>query len=624
MIRFFKTPIWQLIVGDHYANLKKAIPILFLHLIIALFEGGSFAFIFMGFSQLEGTPIQWATLCSFLDPTFWSLHLSPMQHFYYCILLAILLQALRSGIHFLALCGTSHFSLSVQAHAQKRVYEQIFSFSFPFVSQYKTGDLIEYAKSPSNFFATLFGSVNQLLVSGFMALGLIGVLYWISPLLTILTTVLFSLFYLSQKILVKKIVHFSKILTDHLYEFSHETAQSLQGIRPIYIFHKQKFILKKTETLLNKIIHCSKSANFWNNLIPTINETVNILLVGAILIIGSFLLSKPNGSILPGLLTYIALTYRLANRMQTLMGSIGAISCYYGPIAKLNAFLDVSDKEFDSHSRREFPGWSHSITLENVSLRYPLSKKPALRNVSLSIQKGSTIGIVGLSGAGKSSLLDLLLNLIEPTEGTVYVDSEPLHSFSQKSWRRRIGVVSQETFLYNGTLEENIRFGNTHATLSEIQEVSALSGALEFIEHLPDRFQTLVGERGHKFSGGEKQRIALARALLRNPEILILDEATSNLDSYSEHLIQNSLESLDKTKTLILVAHRLSTISQADRILVMEKGSLIEQGSHSELLSKKGRYAKLWQLQSGDLHSSPIKEPSHSAFQEKANEVPLK
>jgi ATP-binding cassette subfamily B protein/subfamily B ATP-binding cassette protein MsbA len=568
--------------------------------VAAVLEGGSFALIFLGFSALEGTLPHNSGFFSFLDPVRWGFNLKPMEAFYCYVLLAIAFQAVRGLMSFFALYGTSLFSLNVQTATQRQVYQQIFKFSFPFVSQYKIGDLSEFAKTPASFIPMLFEAINRFSVSIFMCIGLLSVLYWISPLLTALTLALFLLFVFAQKTLIKKVLHFSKQLSHHLFEFSHQTVQSLQGIRPIHIFQRKNYVLGRIDNVLNEIAQSSKRVNFWNNIIPTINETVNVLLVGAILILGSLLLTRSGETALPNLLTYIALTYRLATRLQIAMSAVGAFGLHYGSISRLNDLLDERDKEFDSCVDNEFPGWREKIEFRNVSLNYPGAAKHALTDVSFSIPKGSSVAIVGLSGAGKSSILDLILNLQKPTGGAILVDGKSLQSFSHSSWRQRIGVVSQDTFIFNGTIAENIRFGDPiHFTEQAIEHAAALAGASEFIDHLPDRYQTVVGERGYKLSGGERQRIALARALLRNPEILVLDEATSSLDSHSERIIQGSLEGLEKTKTLVIVAHRLSTIVKSDQILVLERGRIIEQGRHENLLLQQGRYAKLWALQSG-------------------------
>lgn len=209
------------------------------------------------------------------------------------------------------------------------------------------------------------------------------------------------------------------------------------------------------------------------------------------------------------------------------------------------------------------------------------------------------LALVGESGSGKSSIADLLLRLYSPTDGQILVDGVDLQQLEWSSWRDRIGVVGQETFLFNASIRDNIAFGNLNATDSEIEEASRLAHAHEFILELPRRYETVLGDEGHGLSGGQRQRLAIARAILRDPEILILDEATSDLDSHSERLIEESLQRLSGHRTVLAIAHRISTVARADRILVLSRGRVVESGSHEELLRAGGGYAALWSLQSG-------------------------
>jgi ATP-binding cassette subfamily B protein/subfamily B ATP-binding cassette protein MsbA len=211
---------------------------------------------------------------------------------------------------------------------------------------------------------------------------------------------------------------------------------------------------------------------------------------------------------------------------------------------------------------------------------------------------------VGSSGAGKSSIADLLVGLFDPTEGQILIDGTPLHDFDLISWQQRLGVVSQDTFLFNASIADNIRHGTANATSEQIMAAAEKAQAAGFISELPDGFATLIGERGYRLSGGQRQRISLARAILRDPELLILDEATSALDTQSERLVQQAIDQFERQHTVLVIAHRLSTIVKADLICVLDKGEIVEQGSHEKLVSMNGIYANLWRQQSLDKKSS--------------------
>lgn len=242
---------------------------------------------------------------------------------------------------------------------------------------------------------------------------------------------------------------------------------------------------------------------------------------------------------------------------------------------------------------------SGEVIFESVSFSYH-ERQPILRNLSLKIPAGKTTAIVGSTGSGKSTLVKLLLRFYEVNAGQIFLDGLDLQSLSLKDLRRSIGLVSQDVFLFHGTVAENIAYGSFNATLDEITRAANVAEAHDFIAALPDGYDTIVGERGQKLSGGQRQRLAIARALLKNPPILVLDEATSAVDNETEAAIQKSLEKITKERTVIAIAHRLSTVRNAHCIYVMEQGTLIESGTHEQLLSKDGVYAGLWKVQTGE------------------------
>ena len=270
---------------------------------------------------------------------------------------------------------------------------------------------------------------------------------------------------------------------------------------------------------------------------------------------------------------------------------------------RINALKDTQPEIKDGTV--ESMGINNSIVLEKVNFSY-VENFPVLNNVSLEIQKGSTTAIVGSTGSGKSTLIKLLLRLYDVESGKIIFDEENIQDLNIHSLRKNIGLVSQDIFLFEGTVFENIAYGNLDATENEIWNAAKLSESDEFINLLPNKKDTIVGERGQKLSGGQRQRISIARAILKNPEILILDEATSAVDNETEAAIQRSLDTLKEGRTVIAIAHRLSTIRNADVIYVLEKGEIVESGSHDELVKLKKVYANLWDVQTGNKINSKL------------------
>ena len=241
-----------------------------------------------------------------------------------------------------------------------------------------------------------------------------------------------------------------------------------------------------------------------------------------------------------------------------------------------------------------------NITFENLNFEY-VPNFPVLKDINVEIVKGKTTAIVGSTGSGKSTLIKLILRFYEKKSGNILFDNIEIESLTIDSLRSKIGLVSQDVFLFEGTVFENIAYGNINASIEEVWNAARLSESDKFINELPNQENTIVGERGQKLSGGQRQRISIARAILKNPEILILDEATSAVDNETEAAIQESLETLKEGRTVIAIAHRLSTIRNADLIYVLESGEIVEQGTHDELLNNQGVYAKLWDVQTGKI-----------------------
>lgn len=601
-MRFWKFPIIiSLFFKEDVRKIVFLSLAIFINFVAALLEGVSFSFILLALSVLNNnssgifafSPVVFHSFLSTLAERFAS-----QQLFALFIIAAISLQVARSALSYLGQNAFTLLATRIQITAQAKVYQQILRFSFACVNRYKIGDLVEYAKIPTTLIHVLIDVLHRTIISALTVASLISMMMFLSVPLTLLATLLFCLLAFPQKIIIRKISKISQVLLDHVVEFSKYTIQNLMGLRLIHTFNRQANIMNKTSSALHAIVEASRKLALWNHVIEPINEITGVLLAGIFLVVGQFLMIENKELSLPLLLTFITIVYRLNGRIRALFLSASSIAANWGQITRLEDILYEKDKEFSLEAGGKIRSFEKEIVLHGVSLKYPHTHDFALQQLHAVIPRGSTIAFVGSSGAGKSSLMDLLLGLYHPTEGKITIDGVDLQKSDISSWRDLLGVVNQDTFVFHTTIEENIRFGKLDASFEEVTSAARLAGASEFVSRLPEGYQTIVGERGYRLSGGERQRIALARALIRNPEILILDEATSSLDSRSEQFIQEALHQFRGKKTIIVVAHRLSTIVDADQIYVLEQSKLVEKGSHLELIKKEGLYALFWSMQS--------------------------
>lgn len=588
-----KSPLFHVAVSSTHRTKLFFLLYMSLSLFCALSEGLTFSFLLLAITiQAAGG----ATPADFISQKI--IHVLPWElSFLSCFFLAILTQVIRtlamltSGIVFVRI------STSMQEAVQKVILKKIFSFNFPFVNRFRAGELSDIACLPANCLPIFISNINAAFFSLVMSMAILVFMLSISVPLTLTTVGLFTLSGLVYKVLGRILASHSKSFSGETATLSSEIVESIGAMRYVHYYQNGALILEKLGIRIRKLIHSLKRALIWNASIATSSELLATVFMGILLLIGS-IFYPIDGAGASVLLVFLGASYRSATRIQGFITALGTILLNWGHVVRMNAFLKEEGQEFLPLGGRSLPQRKQTIRFENVSLRYPGKSQNAIHDLSLEIPFGTTIGFAGTSGAGKSTLLDLLIRLYEPTSGKITIEGEKTSDIDLHSWRNLFGIVNQDIFLFNDSIESNLRFGKANATREEIEEAAKLAGAHSFILRLPQGYHTLIGERGTRLSGGERQRIAIARALVRNPQILVLDEATSSLDTETEKVIQNCLETLQGMKTVIIVAHRLSTLIHADHIYVIDEGQIIEQGTHSQLLAHEGKYAALWRLQS--------------------------
>jgi subfamily B ATP-binding cassette protein MsbA len=336
-----------------------------------------------------------------------------------------------------------------------------------------------------------------------------------------------------------------------------------------------------------------------SGLVQPLSEVLTVaLLLGILLATAMFAPGQMAVSV-----TFLVLLYRLQPRVKQFVADRVALDSFSGSVEEVRSLLDRSDKPY-LRSGSWVPGSiEHGIIFENVSFNYDCGKGAALKQVTCSINIGETTALVGPSGAGKSSMVSLICRFYDPSSGRLLIDRTRLPEFDLAWWRNQIAVVSQEIYLFNTSVAENIIYGKLDATREEVVEAARKAHALEFIEELPDGFETILGDRGTRLSGGQRQRLALARAFVRDPQILILDEATNSLDLISEEVVRDALEQFGRNRTALIVAHRISTIEHADKIIVLDSGRVVETGTVTQLLAAGGLFSRFYALQLRNQHS---------------------
>ena len=374
--------------------------------------------------------------------------------------------------------------------------------------------------------------------------------------------------------------------------------QSLTGIRTIKSMAVEHSVRWHWEELFGKAIKKSFSGQVIGNTLQIFSSTIEAVVSTSLLWFGAWLVIQ-NELTIGQLVAFNMLLGNVIHPFQRLIVLWNQLQEVMIAVERINDVIDAEPEEDLQHqSRQSLPQIHGYIRFDKVTFRYhPESDVNTLENISFEVQPGQMVALVGRSGSGKTTISKLVLGLYPPTEGKILIDGYDVTSLSLQSLRQQIGVVDQDTFLFGSTIRENISLGHPEAALSEVIEAAQQAGAHQFIKELPMGYETQIGEGGGTLSGGQRQRLAIARALVGNPRLLILDEATSSLDAESERIIQTNLNTILQDRTTLVIAHRLSTVRNADLILVLDRGVLVESGTHDQLMAKRGQYFYLNQQQ---------------------------
>jgi ATP-binding cassette, subfamily B, bacterial MsbA len=376
-------------------------------------------------------------------------------------------------------------------------------------------------------------------------------------------------------------------------EFDGRILEGLSGMKEVRIFGREKYEERRFFDVADRLRKVGWKLTVIRGVPLPLYEFLAVALLLSVLMISG---TRDPGN-LGASFVYVFLLFRLQPSLASFERFRVQISSLEGDFRVLQALMEEMPPQEFSADSKPFPGLRHSIELRNVSYHYDPEASPALKSVSFIIPSGTTTALVGPSGAGKTTLVNLLLGLRRATSGQILVDGENLDTVEISSWRSRLSLVTQNAYIFNSTIRDNIAYGLEGASEEQIVQAAERANAFEFIKQLPRSLDTIIGSRGILLSDGQRQRIALARALVREPQILILDEATNAMDSISEHVVMESLRQLNGTMTIIIIAHRLSTIEYANRIVVLEQGRLREEGTTEQLRQMDGLFSNLYKQQ---------------------------
>jgi ATP-binding cassette subfamily B protein len=512
-------------------------------------------------------------------------------------ILTFIIWGLESLFDYLSAVTWRGISQDIEHSLRTETFKNVLSLDMKYFENKSSGRLMAILNDDVNQLERFLDTgANKLLQTATTVIVIGGTFLYISPLIATFAFIPIPIIIFGSFKFTTTIAQRYERIRESIETLNSNLSNSISGILNVKSFTREVKELERIETSSNEV----KSANYHAiklsaAFIPIIRVAI-LFGFTATLLIGGFL--ALDGEI--KVATYSVLLF-ITQRLLWPLTELGdTFDLYQRAMASFNRIFSLKNESSEiGNGDIEFKKLKNKIELKDVSFSY-VENFNVLNNVDLTIQAGKTTAIVGSTGSGKSTLIKLLLRLYEINNGSISYDSNSLKDIELSSLREKIGLVSQDVFLFEGTVIENIAYGDLNASESQVWNAAQKSEADEFINNLPQKEKTIVGERGQKLSGGQRQRISIARAILKNPEILILDEATSSVDNETEAAIQRSLDILKKDRTVIVIAHRLSTVRNADIIYVLENGSVVESGSHESLLDIEGVYFKLWSVQTGE------------------------
>lgn len=509
----------------------------------------------------------------------------------------IIMTLLKTLSAFLASASLVPIRTGILRDIRNTIYRKITSLHLGYFSHEKKGDIISrITNDVVEVEASIISSLETIFKNPIMILIYLIVLFTMSWRLTIFVLILLPISGLLIGRIGKSLKRKSLLGQQLSGELIAQIEETLGGLRVVKAFNAESKLNQRFQSLNETIRHTFNRIHIRYFLAHPISEFLGTAVIAILLWYGGYLILSGNGGITaPEFIYYLVIFYSIINPFKELSRAGYSIQKGLASLQRIDAVLNAENKIIETTNPQIINSFNNEIRFNNVSFKY--QDEWVLKNINLTIHKGQTVALVGQSGSGKSTLVDLIPRFYDTIEGSITIDSIDIRNLSTHNLRNLMGNVNQEAILFNDTIYNNITFGVESATQAEVQQAARIANAHDFIMATPDAYQTNIGDRGSRLSGGQRQRISIARAILKNPPILILDEATSALDTESERLVQEAIEQLMLNRTAIVIAHRLSTIKSADLICVLHEGKIIEQGTHEQLIALNGQYKKLCDMQ---------------------------
>ena len=480
---------------------------------------------------------------------------------------------------------------------RNEMFERTMTMNVGYFSDQRKGDIM--SKITSDVMIVQFCITNTLQVAfrePFLIIGYVALMVGISWQLTLFSILYLPVVGLIIGSIVKRLRHPAQRGQERMGDMVSVMEESLTGVKAMKSYNAFDYICNKFRTINAEISSILISMARKQQLASPMSEFLGITAISVVLVFGGSLVQS--GELMAsGFVAYIAAFSQLTRPLRSFIDQFANINQGIAAGERVFSIIDAESTVQDKKDAVELKQFNDKIEFRSVGFSYDGSRE-ILHNISFEVRKGETVALVGPSGGGKSTLSELIPRFYDAEQGSIYIDGRPITDYTQESLREHMGIVSQETILFNDSIRNNIAMGREGTPLDQIIAAAKVANAHDFIMQSENGYDTNIGDRGSKLSGGQRQRLSIARAVLRNPEILILDEATSALDTESEKLVQEALTSLLEGRTSVVIAHRLSTIHNADRIIVIDAGRIAEQGTHAELMAKGGIYAHLIEMQS--------------------------